>query len=134
MLAQGFGRVLVAVYAVFAIAATGRSSWQIYDRFAEAPLAFSLSALAAVVYLVAVVALVSGRGGLAWSTIVFEFFGVVGVGLWSLVDPDRFPEATVWSHFGGGYGYIPLVLPLVGAWWLWRNHTTDRRPPPHPGR
>lgn len=120
VLAQGFGRVLVAVYAVFALAATGRSAWQIYDRFDQAPLAFGLSAVAAAVYLVAVVALVSGRVTLAWSAIAVEFVGVVGVGLWSFADPDRFGEPTVWSHFGSGYGYVPLVLPLVGAWWLRR--------------
>ena len=40
--ASGIGRVLVAVYAVLAIAATGRSVFQIFDRFEEAPIAFSL--------------------------------------------------------------------------------------------
>lgn len=128
MLAQGFGRVLVAVYAVFAIAATGRSVWQIYDRFGDAPLAFTLSAVAAVVYIVAVVALVTQRVGLAWSAIAFEFCGVVGVGTWSVLDPGRFPEATVWSEFGSGYGYVPLVLPLIGAWWLRRNRGPGDRP------
>ena len=41
----GIGRVLVAVYGILALAATGRSVFQIIDRFSEAPLAFSLSAL-----------------------------------------------------------------------------------------
>lgn len=125
MLTQGFGRLLVATYAVFAIAATGRSSYQIYDRFADAPLAFVLSAVAAVVYFIAVVALATGQVPIAWWAIAVEFAGVVGVGAWSILEPDRFPEATVWSHFGSGYGYVPLALPLLGAWWLWRNRAVE---------
>ncbi|MGR2753737.1 hypothetical protein [Agromyces arachidis] len=118
---SGIGRVLVAVYAVLALAATGRSFVQIVQRFDEAPLAYSLSALAAVVYIVATVALLRrGRGWyrVAWGTIVFEFAGVVIVGALSVMRPDLFPADTVWSWFGRGYLFIPLVLPLLGMWWL----------------
>jgi hypothetical protein len=27
----------------------------------------------------------------------------------------------VWSGFGAGYGYVPLVLPFLGLWWLWHG-------------
>jgi len=27
----------------------------------------------------------------------------------------------VWSNFGSGYLFIPLVLPIVGLWWLRRT-------------
>ena len=57
---RGFGRVLVVVYAVFALAATARSFVQIATRFDEAPVAYTLSALAAVIYIVATVALARG--------------------------------------------------------------------------
>ncbi len=117
----GIGRVLVAVYAVLALAAVGRSFVQIASKFDEAPLAYSLSALAAVVYVVATVALIrSGRGwyGVAWATIVFEFTGVIVVGALSVLDPALFPHDTVWSWFGRGYLFIPLVLPVLGMWWL----------------
>lgn len=129
MLSTGFGRVLVAVYAVFAIAATGRSSWQIYDRFDAAPLAFGLSGLAALVYIVATFALVTDRVGLAWFAISIELHGVVLIGAWSVLEQERFPEATVWSQFGSGYGYIPLILPVIGAIWLIRStRAKDERP------
>ena len=49
---RGFGRVLVAVYGLFALAATARSAVQIATKFHEAPLAYLLSAFAAVVYVV----------------------------------------------------------------------------------
>ena len=32
-----------------------------------------------------------------------------------------FPDKTVWSHFGQGYGFVPLLLPLVGLWWIRRT-------------
>ncbi|GGI47859.1 hypothetical protein BCL57_002572 [Agromyces flavus] len=121
---SGIGRVLVAVYGVLALAATGRSLVQIVEKFDEAPLAYSLSGLAAVVYIVATIALV--RPGLtwyrvAWATIVFEFTGVIVIGALSVLRPDLFPHDTVWSAFGRGYLFIPLVLPVLGMWWLARH-------------
>lgn len=121
----GVGRVLVIVYAVMALAATGRSFVQIFRRFDEAPLAYSLSALAAVVYILATLALVlAGRSGwytVAWIAIVFELTGVLVVGLLSVLEPALFQHETVWSLFGRGYLFIPLVLPVFGIWWL-RTH------------
>lgn len=118
----GLGRVLIAVYAVLALAATGRSFVQIVAEFSEAPLAYSLSAVAALVYIVATVALI--RPGftsyrVAWVTIGFELVGVLVVGTLSLIDPQLFPEKTVWSIFGRGYAFVPLVLPILGMIWLW---------------
>ncbi len=121
----GIGRVLVIVYAVMALAATGRSFVQIVRRFDEAPLAYSLSALAAVVYILATLALIlAHRRGwytVAWIAIVFELVGVLVVGTLSLVLPQLFGHDSVWSFFGRGYLFIPLVLPLFGLWWL-RTH------------
>lgn len=121
----GIGRVLVIVYAVMALAATGRSFVQIFRRFDEAPLAYSLSALAAVVYILATLALVLARRRgwytVAWVAIIFELAGVIVVGVLSLVLPEQFQHETVWSLFGRGYLFIPLVLPLFGLWWL-RTH------------
>lgn len=130
---SGIGRVLVAVYGVLALAAVGRSFFQIVSKFDEAPLAYALSALAAVVYVVATVALVlSGRGWyrVAWATIAFEFTGVVVVGLLSVVFPELFPDDTVWSWFGRGYLFIPLVLPVLGMWWLAKHRPVSGRSTP----
>lgn len=118
----GIGRVLVIVYAIMALGATGRSFVQIVERFDEAPLAYTLSALSAVVYIVATLALVfAGRPGwyvVAWVAIVFELVGVLVVGTLSLVAPELFGHPTVWSWFGMGYLFVPLVLPFLGLWWL----------------
>lgn len=126
---RGFGRVLVAVYAVLAIAATARGTWQLIDKGHEAPLAYALSLLAGIIYVVATVALARGGAwrGVAWLAVSIELVGVIAVGIATVVSAGSFPAKTVWSHFGQGYGYVPLVLPFVGLWWLW--HT---RRPTHP--
>jgi hypothetical protein len=125
----GLGRLLVAVYALFALAAGARAGVQIATVFADAPLAYLLSAFAAVVYIVATVAL--ARGGPAWWRTALvccsvELLGVLTVGTLSVLDADAFPDATVWSGYGRGYGFVPLVLPVLGLLWL-------RRTRPNPG-
>jgi hypothetical protein len=126
--AHGVGRVLVAVYAVFAVAATSRAAVQIFTKFDEAPVAYLLSAFAAVVYVVATISLArSGRRAhkvavIACST---ELVGVLVIGTLSLVLPEDFPDATVWSVFGRGYLFIPLVLPVLGLLWLRRSAPTS---------
>lgn len=117
----GFGRVLVFVYGIFAFAATGRSTLQLATDAGEAPLPYALSAFAAVVYIVATFALATGRRTLALTAVGIELVGVLAVGVTSLLMPEDYPDSTVWSDFGGGYGYVPLVLPLAGLWWLLRG-------------
>ncbi len=124
---RGFGRVLVAVYGIFALSATARSAYQIATKFHEAPLAYLLSALAGVVYIVATVSLARGDATsrkVALVAILVELVGVLVVGTLSLTDSTAFPDAAVWSGFGSGYGFVPLVLPFVGLWWLYRTRAT----------
>lgn len=127
----GAGRVLIAVYGIFALSATARAAVQIATRFGAAPLPYLLSALAGVVYILATIGL-AGRGPgarrLAWGAVGFELVGVLVVGSLSVLDAAAVSELfrvddTVWSNFGRGYGFIPLVLPIVGLWWLRRTRT-----------
>ncbi len=88
----GVGRVLVFVYGILALAATGRSVYQIVDRFDQAPVAYSLSALSAVIYIVATIALIApGRVWyrVALITISFELAGVLIVGTLSSFAPAK---------------------------------------------
>jgi hypothetical protein len=117
----GPGRVLVAVYGLFALSASARAGVQIATKFREAPVAFLLSALAAVIYIVATVALARNDRRLALACCSVELFGVLAVGTASLLDNAAFPEATVWSGYGMGYGFVPLVLPVIGLWWIRRT-------------
>jgi hypothetical protein len=112
------------VYAIFAVGATARSVIQITRRLDEAPVAYMLSAFAAVVYVVATIALARGNRTsrkVAYVAIGIEMAGVIVIGALSLLVPDAFPRATVWSTFGGGYLFIPLILPPLALWWLRRT-------------
>lgn len=131
--ATGVGRLLIAVYGILALAASGRSVVQIAERFNEAPLAFSLSAVSAAVYIVATVALIAPGPvwyRVAWITIGFELLGVLVVGTISVFAPEALGltgvdpfgrQSTVWSAYGLGYLLIPLVLPVLGMLWLRRR-------------
>jgi len=57
----------------------------------------------------------------------FELAGVLVVGALSVFAPQLLGldtvnpfgrEATVWSVFGAGYLFVPLVLPVLGIVWL----------------
>ncbi len=130
-LSEGWGRALVFVYGLFAVAATGRSAVQLGMDADRAPLAYSLSLLAAVIYLVATTCLLlGGRTGwrVAAVAVTVELLGVLSVGVLSYLATDLFPDRTVWSHFGQGYGFLPLVLPVAGLAWLRVTRPAARQP------
>jgi hypothetical protein len=119
----GPGRLLVAVYGLFALSAFARAVVQIATEFSRAPVAYLLSAFAAVIYILATVTLVVGSPTarrIAFVSCSVELAGVLAVGTWSVFDPTTFPDATVWSTYGVGYGFVPLVLPVFGLLWLRR--------------
>lgn len=126
---SGAGRALVAVYGVFALAATARSLVQLLTKADEAPLAYALSALAAVVYIGATLGLAEigpAPRRLAWGAVGFELIGVLTIGTLTVLDPELFPDQTVWSSYGAGYGWLPLVLPFLGLAWLIRTRPSGR--------
>ena len=123
-------RLLIALYLVFAVAATARGIVQIATKFDQAPLAYVLSLFSGVVYIAAAVGLVTDRRWsrpLAWAAVGTEMVGVIVVGLLSVFDSTAFPHDTVWSRFGGGYGYVPVILPVLGLMWLWHTRPGARR-------
>jgi hypothetical protein len=126
---SGIGAVLVTVYAILAIGATSRAVFQMFTEYAAAPVSITLSALSGIIYVLATIALIlPGRVWyrVAWITISFELLGVLTIGTLSLVVPEIFADKnSVWSYYGFGYVFIPLILPVLGMLWL-------RRHPPVP--
>lgn len=114
----GLGRVLVFVYGIFAVAATARALVQLATEASKAPVAYSLSLFSGLVYIAATWALATDRRKLAIATILVELSGVLVVG--TISHPDDIDKASVWSDYGNGYGFVPLVLPFIGLWWLFR--------------
>jgi hypothetical protein len=134
----GPGRLLVAIYGLFALSASARAGVQIATKFSHAPVAYLLSAFAGLVYILATVTLANGSPAarrIAVLSCSVELVGVLAVGTWSLADRATFPDATVWSGYGSGYGYVPLVLPVFGLLWLryWNGRPGTRRTTDPPG-
>ncbi|MGW5212533.1 hypothetical protein ACWEQO_15330 [Streptomyces sp. NPDC004051] len=122
----GPGLLLVWLYGVMVVGAVSRSAYQIATEFDRAPLAYSLSAIAGVVYGFITYTLVRGGETARRAALVCcaaELVGVLTVGTWTLVDPAAFPDATVWSDYGMGYLFIPVLLPLTAMYWLRRART-----------
>lgn len=118
---SGPGRLLVAVYGLFALSATARAVVQIATKFSHAPMPYVLSAFAGLVYITATVTLTRGSRAarrVALASCAIELAGVLGVGTWSLLDPSAFGDSTVWSAYGAEYGWVPLILPIFGLLWL----------------
>ncbi|MGV9846474.1 hypothetical protein ACWDUB_30860 [Streptomyces fungicidicus] len=119
----GPGLLLVWLYGVMVVGAVSRSAYQIATDFDRAPLAYTLSALAGLVYGFITYTLVRGGETARRAALVCcaaELVGVLTVGTWTLVEPSAFPDATVWSDYGMGYLFIPVLLPLTAVYWLRR--------------
>jgi hypothetical protein len=125
-LVGGPGMLLVWLYGVMVVGAVSRSVYQIATEFDRAPLAYSLSAVAGLVYGFITYSLVRGGETARRAALVCcaaELVGVLVVGTWTLVEPSAFPDATVWSDYGMGYVFIPVLLPLSALYWLRRART-----------
>ncbi len=118
---SGAHQVLLLFYALFTLAAGARAVVQLATNADEAPVAYSLSLVAAVTYALGWVAIrraAAGRIGFASRMLWIELAGVLTVGTLSLVKRDWFPDASVWSDYGIGYGFVPAALPVAGLLWL----------------
>ncbi|MFD3841051.1 hypothetical protein ACFWWC_33040 [Streptomyces sp. NPDC058642] len=125
-LVSGPGTLLVWLYGVMVVGAVSRSIYQIATEFDRAPLAYSLSALAGLVYGFITYTLVRGGETARKAALVCcaaELVGVLTVGTWTMLDPSAFPDATVWSDYGMGYVFIPVLLPLSAIYWLRKART-----------
>ena len=111
---KAINRVLIFIYAILALAAVGRSSFELATKFSEAPLPYSLSALAALVYVFVTWSMIKSNTKLATILLALELLFVLVVGFSGIFDPSLFPKKTVWTGFGAGYGYFPLFMPIVG--------------------
>lgn len=124
-LMEGPGRLFTLIYGVFAVGATSRAVYQLTTNAAEAPFAYGLSAVAALIYVLALVLLLRwGHPGSRKALRVvclIELVGVLTVGTLTVFDPQLFPRSTVWSWYGAGYLLLPLVLPMLVLRWLRRT-------------
>jgi hypothetical protein len=121
---MGIGRLLIAVYGIFALSATARASYQLLRKFDEAPVAYTLSLVSAITYILVTISLARTSGKLhelARPLVYVELIGVLVVGSLSIALPEWFRHPSVWSEFGIGYGLVPLILPILALIWLNRR-------------
>lgn len=115
--ARGWGRLLVAVFAVFGVVVLAPAVGAL-ARAEDGAGPASLDVLSALGYLV-LAACVAHNGRrvrmVGWVALATEAVGLVTV---SLLGPET---ATAWSGWGSAWGYLPVVLPLVGAAQMWLN-------------
>ena len=115
---------LTALYTFWALAICSRAAWQYATRIGDY-LPTHLSAGAGLLYLlIAYWAWRGWRRTLQWGLII-ELIGVIVVGTYELFYP--FGYATAWSHYGAGYLYMPLILPIAGIVTILRNGTSVSR-------
>lgn len=125
----GIGRLLIAAYAVLALAAAGRAGYELAAKFDQAPLPYGLSAMSALIYIVATIGLARSTSGwrkVAYLAVIIELTGVLVIGAASFIWPEVFTYngkqvKTVWSFFGIAYGFVPVALPILGLIWLGKN-------------
>jgi hypothetical protein len=125
---RGDGQVaLLAAYSILALAAVGRSTYEVVAKFDEAPIAYTFSVIAAAVYLIACWAIWRGDAlGIKVGKIActFELIGVLVIGTLTTLGDSAFDVGTVWSYYGRDYGWLPLVVPALALWWLYRHDPT----------
>lgn len=120
------GSVLRSLYLLFTVAAGGRSVVQWLDDPGRAPFAYALSTVALGVYAAGYLVLRREDHGprarrLLAVLAAVELGGVLVVGTLSVLAPGLFADSTVWSGYGAGYGFVPLLIPVLLLGWLHRS-------------
>jgi hypothetical protein len=125
--ARGAPDVLAFFYGLWAFSALGRSS---YEYLLKNPrpanlVPAHLSTFVGLLYIFIIVGLRRRSPRAWWVTLALlsvELAGVLIVGTLDVVW-RAFPYATVWSQYGRGYFFMPLLLPFVGLAYMLRQET-----------
>jgi len=116
---------LIFFYGLWALAALGRAAYQYGFRRPADATPTHISTFVGLLYL-AIIAGLRRRSARAWritlALLTVELAGVLIVGTLDLVWRP-FPYASVWSQYGSGYFFMPLLMPLAGLAWLLRRNT-----------
>lgn len=128
-IANTIGYVLGVSYPVLALSTGVRAVYQLAGfKEGASTTAAVLSLVASICYLAASIGFFKRERWAWWLSVCalgFEMSMVLVIGTITTINPDIFGDETVWSRYGMGYGFFPLIQPLLGLIWLLRPMTLD---------
>ncbi len=124
---RGASDALALFYGLWAVSALGRALYQYIVRRPPDLTPTHISAFVGALYLLIIIGLRRRSPRAWWATLALLGIELAGVLLVGTVDVvwRPFPYASVWSGYGAGYFYMPLILPIAGLWWLLQRETRE---------
>ena len=104
--AYGWGRILVGVFAVFGAIVLVPSLTTLLRSPDEEPAVWSLNLLGGVLYLLLAVCV--AHNGRRMRNIGWMCLGALAT-------------MAVWAHWGRSRWYLPAILPVIAAAWMWMS-------------
>jgi hypothetical protein len=123
---RGASDVLSFFYGLWSFSALGRSSYEyLFKPNVPTYVPAHLSTFVGVLYIFIIAGLRKRSPRWWWVTLSLLIVELAGVLLVGTIDViwHPFPYATVWSKYGIGYFFMPLVLPFAGLAYLLRKET-----------
>ena len=125
--AYGWGRILVGVFAVFGATVLIPALTALVRSPGEAPAIWAFNLLGGGLYvLLAVCVAHNGRRmrNIGWMCLGALATMAVLIGVLTMTSPSPTPadlNASVWAHWGRSRWYLPAILPVVAAAWMWMS-------------
>lgn len=120
--AHGWGRLLVVVFAVFGLAVLAPAAVALVRTPTAAPVVGSINVAVGLLFiLLAVCVAHNGRRMrlIGWMSLSALLTGAALIGVLTWTDAAEGLEASVWADGGRQLCYLPLLLPLMAAGWMW---------------
>ena len=123
--AHGWGRLLVVVFAVSGLAAPAPAAVALVRTPTAAPVVGSINVAVGLLFiLLAVCVAHNGRRMrlIGWMSLSALLTGAALIGVLTWTDAAEGLEASVWADGGRQLCYLPLLLPLMAAGWMWLSN------------
>ena len=123
--AHGWGRLLVVVFAVFGLAVLAPAAVALVRTPTAAPVVGSINVAVGLLFiLLAVCVAHNGRRMrlIGWMSLSALLTGAALIGVLTWTDAVEGLEASVWADGGRQLCYLPLLLPLMAAGWMWLSN------------
>ena len=123
--AHGWGRLLVVVFAVFWLAVLAPAAVALVRTPTAAPVVGSINVAVGLLFiLLAVCVAHNGRRMrlIGWMSLSALLTGAALIGVLTWTDAAEGLEASVWADGGRQLCYLPLLLPLMAAGWMWLSN------------